>query len=140
MLILYSQSLDNWVKSWPQTDKQILWHHIQGYADFFFLLYLLPPYLLCPQGDNERVNWLVSLALSFFFLLFAFFFLLLLLCVKSCLECKQVILIKLCKFITLIQAWIAQLIALQLGTTEVMGSNPGKIVDYSLKIWIWMLN
>ena len=25
-----------------------------------------------------------------------------------------------------IQAWIAQLVALRLGTTEIMGSNPGK--------------
>ena len=35
------------------TDRQILWHHIQGYADFFFQLNLLPPYSLRSQGDNK---------------------------------------------------------------------------------------
>ena len=39
----------------------------------------------------------------------------------------------------IIQAWIAQLVAYQLGTTEVVGSNPGKGKDFSKKIWIWML-
>ena len=32
-----------------------------------------------------------------------------------------------------IQAWIAQLVALQLGTMEVVGSNPGKGGDVSKK-------
>ena len=34
-----------------QTDRQILWHHICGYTDFFSQLNLLPPYSLCSQGD-----------------------------------------------------------------------------------------
>ena len=32
-----------------------------------------------------------------------------------------------------IQAWIAQLVAHQLGTTEVVGSNPGQGEDFSKK-------
>ena len=35
-----------------QTDRQIFWPHIQGYADFFFQLNFLPPYSLHSQGDN----------------------------------------------------------------------------------------
>ena len=35
-----------------QTDRQILWHHIRGCADFLFQLNLLPPYSLCSQGDK----------------------------------------------------------------------------------------
>ena len=36
-----------------QTDRQILWHHIRGYVDFFFQLNLLLPYSLGSQGDNS---------------------------------------------------------------------------------------
>ena len=32
-----------------------------------------------------------------------------------------------------IQAWIAQLVANQLGTKEVLGSNPGKGVNFLMK-------
>ena len=46
----------NWGQSWPQaerqTDKQIIWHHIRVYVDFFFQLNLLPPYPLPWQGDK----------------------------------------------------------------------------------------
>ena len=38
-----------------QTDRQILWHHIRGYADFLFRLNLLPPYLLGFQGDKNSL-------------------------------------------------------------------------------------
>ena len=38
-----------------------------------------------------------------------------------------------------IQAWIAQLVALRLGTTEIVGSNPGKGKDSFKQIWIWVL-
>ena len=49
---LFSQFWYNWGQSWPQTDRQFLWHHIQVYVDFFFQLNLLPPYSLGSQGDN----------------------------------------------------------------------------------------
>ena len=51
--ILFSQSSDNWGQSLTQTDRKILWHLKRVYADFFFQLNLLPPYLLCSQGDNK---------------------------------------------------------------------------------------
>ena len=35
------------------TDRQILWHHIRWYVDFFLQLNLLPPYSLRSQGDCE---------------------------------------------------------------------------------------
>ena len=38
-----------------QTDRKILRHHLQGYADFFFQLYLLPPYFFFLQGDNIKI-------------------------------------------------------------------------------------
>ena len=44
-----------WRQEWQsnrQADKQILWHHIYGYVNFFFHLNLLPPYSLCSQGDK----------------------------------------------------------------------------------------
>ena len=40
-----------------QTDKQILWHHIRGYVDFFFQLNLLAPYSLRSQGDYNSLKW-----------------------------------------------------------------------------------
>ena len=40
-----------------QTNRQILWHHIRGYVYFFFHLNLLPPYLLCSQGDKQVLGF-----------------------------------------------------------------------------------
>ena len=38
------------IKTNTVTDRQILWHHIRGYVDFFFQLNLLPPYSLHSQA------------------------------------------------------------------------------------------
>ena len=45
--------------------RQILWHHIWVYVDFFFLLNLLPSYSLRSQGDkicnkNNRMSFLAG--------------------------------------------------------------------------------
>ena len=37
------------------------------------------------------------------------------------------------KLLRLVQAWIAQLVVHWIGTTEVVGSNPDKEEDFSLK-------
>ena len=38
-----------------QTNRQILWYHIQVCVDFFFKLNFLPPYSLRSQGDNCKL-------------------------------------------------------------------------------------
>ena len=40
-----------------QIDRQILWHHKWGYADFFFQLNLLPPYSLQSKFESCRLEW-----------------------------------------------------------------------------------
>ena len=45
-----------------------------------------------------------------------------------------IIAVKMQKVMSFMQAWIAQLVAHQLGATVVMGSNPGKGEDFSKKI------
>ena len=50
--ILFCQSGENWGQNSLQTVRQILWLPIRGCVDFFLQLNLLPPYLLCSQGDN----------------------------------------------------------------------------------------
>ena len=40
------------IRNW-QTDRQILWHHIQMGVDFFSSQNFLPPYSLCSQGDKN---------------------------------------------------------------------------------------
>ena len=52
---LFCQSCDNWGQSWPETDRQIFWHHILGYVNFFFQLNLLPLYCFARRGIKANI-------------------------------------------------------------------------------------
>ena len=53
-----NETLGNAFVTDRQTDRQILWHHIQVCVNFFFKLNLLPPYSLSLQRNKQTYHYI----------------------------------------------------------------------------------